>query len=55
MMGVWFLGASVGNYIGGRLAGFYESMPLPNLFGAVQRSADRRRHSPARLLAASSG
>jgi POT family proton-dependent oligopeptide transporter len=35
MMGVWFLGASVGNYIGGRLAGFYESMPLPNLFATV--------------------
>ena len=34
-MGVWFLGTSVGNYIGGRAAGFYESMPLPGLFGAV--------------------
>lgn len=35
VMGVWFLGTSNGNYIGGRLAGFYESMPLPTLFGAV--------------------
>jgi POT family proton-dependent oligopeptide transporter len=35
IMGVWFLGSSVGNYIGGRLAGFYETMTLPNLFGAV--------------------
>ena len=35
MMGVWFLGTSVGNFIGGRAAGFYESMTLPNLFGAV--------------------
>jgi POT family proton-dependent oligopeptide transporter len=35
IMGVWFLGSSVGNYIGGRLAGFYESMTLPSLFGAV--------------------
>ena len=35
VMGVWFLGASNGNYIGGRLAGFYESMPLPTLFGTV--------------------
>ena len=35
IMGVWFLGASVGNYIGGRMAGFYESMTLPSLFGAV--------------------
>ncbi|MEQ1575193.1 MAG: peptide MFS transporter [Vicinamibacterales bacterium] len=35
VMGVWFLAASVGNYIGGRLAAFYESMPLPTLFGMV--------------------
>ena len=28
MMGVWFLGASVGNFIAGQLAGFYEEMPL---------------------------
>ncbi len=35
MMGVWFLGASVGNFIGGRAAGFYESMALPTLFGMV--------------------
>src|SRR5688572_4568075 len=35
IMGVWFLGSAVGNYAGGRLAGFYESMTLPNLFGAV--------------------
>jgi POT family proton-dependent oligopeptide transporter len=35
MMGVWFLGASVGNYIAGQLAGFYEEMPLTELFGAV--------------------
>ena len=32
MMGVWFLGSSVGNFIGGRMAGFYESMPLERLF-----------------------
>ena len=35
MMGVWFLGAAVGNFIGGRLASFYEAWPLPNLFGVV--------------------
>jgi len=35
MMGVWFLAASVGNFIGGRLASFYEAWPLPNLFGVV--------------------
>ena len=31
-MGVWFLATSVGNFIAGRLAGFYEAMPLPTLF-----------------------
>jgi POT family proton-dependent oligopeptide transporter len=35
MMGVWFLGASVGNSIGGRLASFYEAWSLPALFGGV--------------------
>jgi POT family proton-dependent oligopeptide transporter len=35
MMGVWFLAASVGNFIAGRLSGFYEAMPLPTLFGSV--------------------
>jgi POT family proton-dependent oligopeptide transporter len=35
IMGVWFLAAAVGNYIGGRMAAFYESMTLPGLFGAV--------------------
>ena len=35
MMGVWFLAASVGNLIAGRVAGFYESFSLTQLFGAV--------------------
>jgi POT family proton-dependent oligopeptide transporter len=35
VMGVWFLGTSVGNYIGGQVASFYESWSLPSLFGAV--------------------
>jgi POT family proton-dependent oligopeptide transporter len=35
MMGVWFLALSVGNYMGGRMASLYESLPLPTLFGAV--------------------
>lgn len=35
MMGVWFLAASVGNYIGGRLAALYGEMPLASLFGIV--------------------
>jgi proton-dependent oligopeptide transporter, POT family len=35
VMGIWFLATAVGNYIGGRVSGFYESFPLPGLFGAV--------------------
>jgi POT family proton-dependent oligopeptide transporter len=34
-MGVWFLALSVGNYLGGRVAGLYEAFSLPELFGAV--------------------
>jgi POT family proton-dependent oligopeptide transporter len=34
-MGVWFLALSAGNYVGGRVAGLYESFTLPQLFGAV--------------------
>jgi proton-dependent oligopeptide transporter, POT family len=35
VMGVWFLATSVGNFIGGRVAGFYESFALPSLFTAI--------------------
>jgi POT family proton-dependent oligopeptide transporter len=35
MMGVWFLGASVGSYIAGNLASLYETWPLPDLLGSV--------------------
>ncbi len=35
MMGAWFLASAVGNYLGGRAAGLYETVPLPTLFGAV--------------------
>jgi POT family proton-dependent oligopeptide transporter len=35
MMGVWFLSISVGNYLGGRAAALYATLPLPQLFGAV--------------------
>jgi POT family proton-dependent oligopeptide transporter len=35
MMGVWFLAAALGNFVGGRIAGLFETLPLPRLFGAV--------------------
>jgi POT family proton-dependent oligopeptide transporter len=35
MMGVWFLADSVGNYIGGRVAGLFETFPLPTIFFSV--------------------
>jgi POT family proton-dependent oligopeptide transporter len=35
MMGVWYLSISLGNFIGGRVAGQFERFPLPDLFGAV--------------------
>jgi POT family proton-dependent oligopeptide transporter len=35
MMGVWFLAASVGNFLAGRVSGFYQAMPLPTLFFTV--------------------
>jgi len=35
MMGVWFLASAVGNYLGGRVAGLYETVPLWQLFGLV--------------------
>ncbi len=35
MMGVWFLGAAIGNFIAGILAGLFDTLPLPQLFGMV--------------------
>ncbi|HVS10526.1 MAG TPA: peptide MFS transporter [Planctomycetota bacterium] len=35
MMGVWFLAASVGNYMGGTVARFYEDFSLTGIFGIV--------------------
>ena len=35
IMGVWFMATSVGNFVGGRVAGQFETFPLPSLFGAV--------------------
>jgi POT family proton-dependent oligopeptide transporter len=35
MMGVWFLATSVGNFIGGQVAGLYDKFSLPELFTVV--------------------
>jgi proton-dependent oligopeptide transporter, POT family len=35
MMGVWFMSVSLGNLIAGLVAGRFETLPLPQLFGAV--------------------
>jgi proton-dependent oligopeptide transporter, POT family len=35
IMGIWFLASSVGNFVGGQVAAFFETFPLPELFGAV--------------------
>jgi POT family proton-dependent oligopeptide transporter len=35
MMGVWFMSLSLGNLMAGLVAGQFETLPLPQLFGAV--------------------
>jgi len=35
MMGVWFLALSLGNFLGGRVAGLFGQLPVPQLFGSV--------------------
>jgi POT family proton-dependent oligopeptide transporter len=35
MMGIWFLAAAEGNFIGGQVAAVFEKFPLPQIFGAV--------------------
>jgi len=39
MMGFWFMSDAVGNYVGGTLASFYQSVALPRLFGAAAVAA----------------
>jgi dipeptide/tripeptide permease len=39
MMGVWFLASSVGNFMGGSVAGYYDKFELPNLLLWVAVSA----------------
>lgn len=35
MMGIWFVSISVGDYMSGRAASLFDTMPLPQLFGSV--------------------
>ncbi len=35
MMGIWFMGAALGNLIAGLVGGQFELLPLPELFGSV--------------------
>jgi proton-dependent oligopeptide transporter, POT family len=35
IMGIWFLSTSIGNWLAGKAASVYSSMPLPSLFGWV--------------------
>lgn len=35
MMGMWFVSISIGNWLAGKAASLYSSMPLPTLFGSV--------------------
>ncbi len=35
MMGIWFLSTSIGNWMAGKAASLYSSMPIPTLFGSV--------------------
>jgi POT family proton-dependent oligopeptide transporter len=35
VMGIWFLGASVGNFLAGQAASFYEELPMTTLLIAV--------------------
>jgi amino acid/peptide:H+ symporter len=39
MMGVWFLASSVGNFLGGSAAGYYDKFELPTLLTLVASSA----------------
>jgi len=35
MMGIWFVSTAIGNWLAGKAASLYSSMPLPTLFGSV--------------------
>jgi POT family proton-dependent oligopeptide transporter len=35
MMGVWFMGSALGNLMAGLVAGYFQTLPLPGLFGTI--------------------
>lgn len=39
MMGLWFMGSALGNLMAGLVGGRFESLPLPELFGAIAATA----------------
>ena len=39
MMGIWFMGAALGNLFAGLIGGQFETLPLPKLFIAVALTA----------------
>jgi len=39
VMGIWFLGTAIGNWLAGRAGSLFDTMPLPQLFGTVAASA----------------
>ena len=44
MMGIWFLSTSIGNWLAGKAASMYSSMPLPTSVRLGRRFQYRRRH-----------
>ncbi|MCB1747718.1 MAG: MFS transporter, partial [Gammaproteobacteria bacterium] len=34
-MGIWFLATSIGSYVGGRVAGLYDTLELATIFGVL--------------------
>ncbi len=39
IMGMWFVGTAIGNWLAGQAGSLFDSMPLPRLFGTVSASA----------------
>jgi POT family proton-dependent oligopeptide transporter len=39
MMGIWFMSISIGDLVGGQIAGKFEAVPLSEIFGYLAMSA----------------